>query len=150
MSPSEATNRATREEWRDLGFYYETRSDPPHWLFLGSAAGLARFVQLLDDYVADPKNRIVGEHEHYGPYGYLKIQTAEVAGIDDRSIRGSLSDLERLRDLVSERLVDSGVGQSFSIAAEYSKDTVVPLRFEVRASGFDPASADPHIAGTTS
>ena len=145
MSPSEATNEATRREWRELGFYYETVQDPPCWRFVGSLEGLSRFVQLLDAYARDPLNDALSEHDHYGPYMYLKLQTAASPGIDGQGIRGSVRDLARLRDLVAERLQGADVGQSFFVGPEYSQDASFLLRFEVRAPDFDPASADPML-----
>lgn len=143
MSPSDATNRTTRAEWRALGFYYEIRGEPPCWRFVGSAEGLSRFVALLDEYVRDPRNEALSEHEHYGPYMYLKVQTAESPEIDGQSIRGSLRDLARLGDLIAAGLLDTGVGRSLVIGQEYSESVRLPLWFEVREAGFDPATADP-------
>jgi len=145
MSPSEATNRATREEWRELGFYYATQEEPPGWLFVGSPTGLSKLVFLLDDYVQDSRNATLSEHEHYGPYMYLKVQTSEVPEIDSESIRGSLRDLARLRGLIAAELRTHGPGQSFVIGREYAESVRFPLRFEIREAGFDPATADPQL-----
>jgi hypothetical protein len=145
LSPSEEVNQATREEWRDLGFFYETRHEPPCWRFVGSASGLLKLVQLLDQYVADPRNALLSEHEHYGPYMYLKVQTAEVPEIDRDSIRGTLSDLARLRELIAAGIRKTAAGGAFSIAFEYSARVMYPLTFEVQPEGFDPAAADPAL-----
>jgi hypothetical protein len=145
MKVSEATLQATRNEWRVLGFYYETRDRPPCWRLIGSPTGLEKFVQLLDQYVRDARNELLSEHEHHGPYMYLKVQTSEAPEIDDRSIRGTLEDLARLRDLVSARLRSAHPGQVFSIGREYSTHVRFPLQFEVREPDFDPASADPQL-----
>jgi hypothetical protein len=114
MSPSEATNQATREEWRELGFFYERTDEPPCWRFVGSAVGLAHLVKLLDAYVRDPRNETISDHEHYGPYMYLKVETSDSPEIDSRSIRGTLADLTRLRDLVADGLRDLCPGQSLA------------------------------------
>jgi len=145
MSPSEETNRATREEWRELGFYYVTEEEPPGWRFVGSSTGLERLVSLLDEYVRDSRKTTVSEHEHYGPYMYLKVQTSEAPEIDSHSIRGSLADLARLRDLIAGALRAHGPGQSFVIGPEYAESVTFPLRFQVREAGFDPAVADPEL-----
>lgn len=146
MNPSETTNRATREEWRELGFFYETLREPLCWRLVGSPTGLARFVSLLDQYVRDPRNATLSEHEHYGPYMYLKVQTAKSPAIDEHSIRGSLKDLTRLRDLVAKALRTSRTGDSFKIGSEYSAAATYPLWFEVREEPFDPASEDPELS----
>jgi len=145
MSPSEATNQATREEWRELGFFYECTDEPPCWRFVGSAAGLAKLVKLLDAYVRNPRNAALSEHEHYGPYMYLKVQTSESPEIDSQSIRGTLADLARLRDLVANGLRGLHPGQSRAIGPEYSPAVSLPLRLELREPEFDPASADPAL-----
>jgi hypothetical protein len=146
LSPSEAVNDATRSEWRELGFYYETQKQPPCWRFVGSRSGLSRLVELLEQYVTDPRNAQLSEHEHFGPYMYLKVQTAERPEIDEESIRGTLPDLARLRDLIAAGLRASAPGKAFLVGAQYSPAVTHPLRFEVQAEGFDPASADPALS----
>ena len=148
LSPSELTNQATRSEWRELGFFYERETNPNSWRIVGSLDGLANFPRLLDLYARDPRNQAQSEHSHYGPYMYLKVETAESPQIDERSIRGSLSDLLRLRDLVAERLRQAKRGDSFFVGTEYSQSVTHPLHFDVREDGFDPASADSKIAGS--
>jgi hypothetical protein len=148
MSPSDATDRATREEWRELGFFYELTVEPPRWRFIGSAAGLANLVELLDEYVRDPRNEVLSEHEHYGPYMYLKVETSESPSIDGQSIRGTLSDLTRLRELLAGGLRNLRPGQSLTIASEYSPAVSHPLQLEMREADFDPASADPALSGS--
>ena len=145
MSLSEATNQATREEWRELGFFYETRDDPPRWRLIGSPSGLANLVELLDRYVHDPRNEAISEHAHYGPYMYLKVQTAESPAIDSGGIRGSLADLARLRDIIASGLRDLRPGESLVIGPEYSPSVSLSLHLELREAEFDPASADPAL-----
>jgi len=134
-----------REEWRALGFFYERTDDPPRWHFMGSGAGLANIVKLLDAYVRDPRNETITEHEHYGPYMYLKVQTSITPEIDSRSIRGTLADLARLRDLIADRLRNTHPGQSLTIGPEYSDAVSFPLLLEIRDDQFDPAYADPDL-----
>ncbi len=145
MSPSETTNQHTREEWRELGFFYETQDAPHCWRIVGSKSGLGNFVKLLDEYVRDPRNEAISEHKHYGPYMYMKVVTSESATIDRDSIRGSMADLGRLRDLVANKLRDVQTGGSLVLGPEYSASVTFPLHFEVREAGFDPASADPGL-----
>jgi hypothetical protein len=148
LSPSEATNHATRAEWRALGFYYEIVDEPTCWRLVGSAAGLGCVVEVLDRYLGDSRNRGASEHEHYGPYMYLKVETAASPTIDERGIRGSFADLARLRGIVAAALATSRPGPAFVIGPEYSPGVSHPLRFEMREDSFDPASADPHLADT--
>ena len=146
MSPTEATNQATREEWRELGFFYELQDEPPRWRFVGSATGLANLVKVFDEYVRDPRHEAISEQEHYGPYMYLKVQTAESPTIDNGSIRGSLSDLARLRDLIANGLRNLRAGKSLVVGPEYSPVVSFPLHLELREAEFDPASADPALS----
>jgi hypothetical protein len=44
--PSEATNRATRREWRELGFFYLRDDRTKVWTLAGSRAGLLVSVML--------------------------------------------------------------------------------------------------------
>ena len=63
------------DEWRALGFYYDCddRRDVNQWRFYGSKPGLQNVVSLLEKYTANPHNDTLSEHDHYGPYSYLKI-----------------------------------------------------------------------------
>ena len=145
MSPSEATNQATRAEWRDLGFYYERGEEPPCWQFVGSRSGLHGLVRCLGEYIRDPRNEAISEHEHYGPYMYFKITTWDEAEIGDDGVRGTLGDLARLRELIEERLRAAVPGQSFTIGPEYAASVSYPLRFDVQQDGFDLAAADRNL-----
>jgi hypothetical protein len=78
--PSDATNRATREEWRELGFFYDPDDRAKTWTLTGSRLGLRRFVECLLEYAADPGNAMQSEHQHYGPYMYLEVMTWPEAG----------------------------------------------------------------------
>lgn len=145
MCPSERTNEATRREWRKLGFYYELLDQPPCWRVVGSILGLENLARALDSYVRDPRNEMFSEHEHYGPYMYLKVQTSDAPEIDQDGIRGSLRDLARLRDLVATRLATAAPGDVIVIGAEYSEAISHSLRLEVRAASFDPAAEDSRL-----
>src|ERR1035438_7741098 len=79
--PSDATNRATTQEWRELGFFYDRDDRARVWKLTGSRSGLLRFRDLLLSYVADPCNALEAEHEHYGPYAYLEVMTLPRGGV---------------------------------------------------------------------
>lgn len=142
----ESLKEVTRQEWRDLGFYY-SQDDAPRgaWRIVGSRAGLGAFLAKLVDYVAYPSNARLGEHEHYGPYFYLKVMTSNDAGIDAHSIRGSLADLRRLADLVSKALAHAKSGDLVALGRDYVEQTSYELLLDVREDNFDPASADPDL-----
>ena len=143
--PSEATNKATRREWRQLGFFYDLDDEARAWKLTGSRAGLLRFRDALLSYVADPRNALKSEHEHYGPYSYLEIMTWPEAGFDGHAIRGPLTDLARLATLVEEKLATMSPGSSARIQEEFAADSPYALILDLREDGFDPAVADPFL-----
>lgn len=136
----------TRQDWRDLGFYY-TQDDAPRaaWRIVGSTAGLAAFLAKLVDYVACPSNARLGAHEHFGPYLYLKVMTSNDAGIDADRIHGSLADLSRLANLVREALARAKPGALVALGRDYLERPSYELLLDVREDDFDPASADPDL-----
>ncbi len=144
--PSRESERATRAEWRELGFYYALDESSRVWRFVGSTAGLRKLCDLLQVYAEDPANQAVSEHEHYGPYGTLEIMTWHEAGIDGHSIHGSIADLLRLRELIAARLEGAAAGSVFEIGDGYAAGALFKLRFEVWEGGFDPASMDPYLS----
>jgi hypothetical protein len=140
--PSDATNRATRQEWRELGFFYDRDDQAKIWKLIGSRIGLLKFRDALLAYVADPRNTEKSEHEHYGPYMYMEIMTWPEAGFDEHAIRGSLPDLQRLATIVEARLAKAEPGDVVCIQSEFAASSPYALILEVRADGFDPAEAD--------
>ncbi len=141
--PSDEVNKKTREEWRDLGFYYVIDDEAKVWKFIGSRSGLLSFPDALRAFVADPRNTLESEHEHYGPYMYLKVMTWQEAGFDNNGIRGALADLARLATLVEAKLLTAQAGSVVRIQDEFAADNPYALVLEVREDTFDPATADP-------
>ena len=139
-------NEVTRQEWRELGFFYDYDEAASEWHLVSSQEGLLRFVKILESYVGDPKNERLSEHEHYGPYWYLKLMTWGEAEISESAICGTLSDLRRLSAIVRSKLDTSPIGSTFTIGDEYALGSKSVIRFEVREEGFDPASADPLLS----
>lgn len=131
-------------EWRQLGFYYDLGedNDNPEWRFFGSKDGLKQIVYILEKYVEDPLNEGLSEHEHYGPYSYLKVMTWNKPTITKNYIAGRLEDLRILKNIVAEKLSVSEVGQSFTIKDDYGVDNEVDAKFFVMPDNFDPASMD--------
>lgn len=141
--PSEATNQATAREWRELGFFYDRDDENKWWRLVGSRAGLLRFCDALLLYATDPNNDFDSEHEHYGPYLYLKVTTWASAGFDRQSIHGPVSDLARLARLIESKLSTARQGSTITIREEFAPDSPYALELELRDDEFDPASADP-------
>ncbi len=146
QASAEHAAEVMREEWRELGFYYEIDDAAPQWRFVGSRNGLLRFTELIRCYAANPGNAVIYEHVHYGPYMYLKLMTWPKAGVSERAIAGTLSDFARLADLITRHLQEACEGAAFLIGTEYAPDAALAMRFEVREPGFDPASVDPELS----
>jgi len=141
--PTDATNSATRREWRDLGFFYDRDDKTKVWRLTGSRAGLLRFRDVLLSYATDPRNASNSEHEHYGPYGYLEVMTWPEAGFDDHAIRGPLAELKRLAKLIEAKLATARPGSSIPIREEFAAHSPYALVLELREDGFDAATSDP-------
>jgi hypothetical protein len=142
---NEQLKQLTREDWRELGFHYELDHPSKEWRLMGSRGGLLRFRDLLRKYVSDPRNALKSEHEHYGPYMYLKVMTWPEAGMNADAIFGPLSALDRLASLIEARLPSVEVGASLRIGAEFAIDAEYSLVLQLQADDFDPASADPGL-----
>jgi hypothetical protein len=138
--------QATREEWRELGFFYDYDEPGCCWRLVGSRNGLLRFADLLTSYAADAVNEQLSEHNHFGPYMYLKLITQNEREITDHAICGTLADFRNLSVLAQEIISSSAPGSTFSIGDEYAAETKSTIHFEVREDDFDPADADPLLS----
>ena len=132
------------DEWRQLGFYYDRddRLDVNQWRFFGSKKGLHNFVSLLDKYTSNPSNDTLSEHDHFGPYSYLKIMTWDKPTITADCIAGTIQDLKILRNIISEKLDKTETGQTFNVDKDYGQDNTITVKFFVMADNFDPVSMD--------
>ena len=132
------------DEWRQLGFYYDRddRLDVNQWRFFGSKKGLQNFVSLLDKYANNPANDTISEHDHYGPYSYLKIMTWDKPTITADYIAGTIQDLKSLKNIISEKLNNTLHGQTFNIEKDYGQENTITAKFFVMADNFDPVSMD--------
>ena len=136
---------ATQADWREIGFFYDRDDVTKEWLIVGSRDGLRRFSKLLREYVADPRNAQQSEHEHYGPYMYLKVMTWMEAGLDTHSIHGPLAELEGLADLVENRIAALQPGARTRIREEFAPSSEYALVLDLRDDGFDPSAPDSNL-----
>jgi len=146
--PSEATNERTKQEWRELGFFYDRDDEGRSWKFVGSKEGLLSFARALRSYASATRgNDSPGEHQHYGPYWYLTVTTWTEAEITDRGICGPLEDLTRLAGVIEATIAEAQPGSSILIGDEYATRSSYALVLEVMEDGFDPSTADPELTG---
>ncbi len=147
--PLEITEDQIKQKWRELGFFCELDAEKKVWTLTGSRAGLLYFPDLLLGYVNDPANATDGDHKNYGPYGSLEIMTWHDAGFDGKAIRGSLAALTHLAEIVEVKLASAEPGTPIPIREEFAPESRYTLLLDVRADGFDPASADRERLGAT-
>ena len=143
------TEDQIKQTWRELGFFCELDDQNKTWTLTGSRSGLLFFPDVLLGYVNDPENARDGNQKHYGQYGSLDIMTWPEAGFGANAIRGSLTELARLAELVEAKLASTQPGEQIRIREEYTADSPYTLVLDVRADGFDPASADRERLGVT-
>lgn len=139
----EEIDEQTREDWRELGFFYDFDKTSCCWRLVGSRQGLLRFCEILNEYTNDVRKKPISEHEHYGPYWYLKLVTWNVPAITQQDIRGRFEDFRELAKLTKAKLENAAFGDKFAIDKEYSQENEAKLLFEVKEDDFDPAKADP-------
>ncbi len=140
--PAALTEEQIKQQWRRLGFFCELDDQKKVWTLTGDRRGLLYFPDLLLGYVNDPENAADRAQKHYGPYGSLEVMTYPEAGFDGNAIRGSLDDLTRLAELVEAKLATAEPGSPIPIREDFAPNSPYSLLLDVRADGFDPASAD--------
>jgi hypothetical protein len=137
---------ATIQEWRDLGFHYERDDDRQLWTFKGSISGLGQFAKILRKFSADPRNDVPFEHDHYGPYMYLKIMNvSDERGFDSNSLFAPRRDFAELADLIDARLSSASSGDTFDMRQEFAPDSEYELRLIITDDDFDPGLYDPWV-----
>lgn len=137
---------ATIEEWRDLGFHYDLSDDCRVWTITGSATGLARFAQILRQFAANPQNDVPFEHDHYGPYGYLKIMNvSDERGFNSNAIFAPRREFAKLAELIDARHATAKAGSSFELSQDFAPGSEYELRLIVAPDDFDPGLYDPWV-----
>jgi hypothetical protein len=128
-------------DWRKLGVWYDyTPSDG--WILRGSRSGIGRFVETLLAYAANPRNAEVGEHEHYGPFMYLKVVTHPSSEINSHGIYGRPEDVRTFAALLRERVAKAVAGESIEVSKTYSPASDTPFTVWLEHDFFDPAVYD--------
>jgi hypothetical protein len=135
----------TREDWRRLGFFYDVDEPALRWILRGSRNGLRGFAARLRAYADDARHARLGEHDHLGPYMYLKLMTADAADLTSSGIAGRLEDFRRLAELLQERVANAAVGDRVRLRSEFAPSAHFELELCIEPDEFDPSSADPLV-----
>jgi len=137
---------ATIEEWRTLGFHYDLSDERRVWTITGSVVGLSRFADILRRFASDSRNDAPFEHEHYGPYGYLKIMNVpDERGFNSNALFAPRSEFTTLAALIDARLTDAQPGVTFELSRDFAPDSEYELRLVVAPDDFDPGLFDPWV-----
>jgi hypothetical protein len=139
---SDKLKKITIEEWRQLGYFYDRDEINKLWIITGSPFGIKTFANQLFQYSSNTNNKDISEHDHWGPYCYLKILTWDSCGFDKESIYGSLEDLNRLAELIYSKIQDDIINSVIRIKEEYTSNCEYTLELRIMEYGFDPAKAD--------
>jgi len=145
MGMSERLKNITKEDWRMLGFYYDRDDFTKKWIFIGSKNGLEQFAINIEKYAINIKNSQIGEHDHIGPYSYLKIMTSDTFKITKNSICGSLNNLLKLSEKIKEKIKESKENDVFAIDSQFCEECEYSLEFSVKEYGYDPALSDKQL-----
>lgn len=137
---------ATIEEWRDLGFHYDLDDDRRVWTITGSVIGLSRFAEILRQFASNPRNDVRFEHDHYGPYSYLKIMNVPgERGFNSNAIFAPRREFAELAELIDSRLTNSKSGSTIELSQDFAPDSEYELRLIVASDDFDPGLYDPWV-----
>ena len=121
MSLTDSTKEATKQEWRDLGFFYDYCKDQRAWKLVGDKVGILKFADILTEFANNEENQEYSSHEHFGPYGYLKVMTTVKPEITEHFIGGTLSDLQRLADIIRREVINCPEKEhSFYVHSSYA------------------------------
>ena len=132
----------TKQDWRELGFFYDLDESSHRWIIRGCRAGLSHFVDLLRKYAANPKNEGISEHQHLGPYMYLTITTWRQRELTERGVIGTVHDIAEFANMLSQKIGVAQVGDSFEIGRDYTANAAAVMAFTVEPDDFDPSSPD--------
>ena len=134
--------RRDRNEWRALGFFYDYDDRRGNWLFRASRSGFAKLCFELRQYAIDSKHALTSQHEHYGPYSYLKFVMWSELKVTADGIYGASPDFIRLAKMIELQTANAPPGTEVELAGQYFANSDSTLVLRVEPDGFDPSSCD--------
>lgn len=150
MAEPKNLNELTRLEWNSLGFFYDYDEASRTWLVRAARRGMDRLCEELRRYAADPRNAEISEHEHYGPYSYLKFVTWTEPKIVPDGIYGRVEDFDRLAGIIMTAMACAKTGERVRIDEAYAMANEARLELLLEPDNFEVASADPALVTGTS
>jgi hypothetical protein len=90
------------------------------------------------------RKKAISEHDHLGPYFYLKLMTWNSPEITASTWSGSLPDFLRLAALIEQHLSNL-VKNEFFIGSDYSSSSTAKIHFIIESDGLDPSTVDDDI-----
>ena len=149
MITPEIRKEKARQEWRELGFYYERDDSAKKWIFTADRKGLGMWTRLLREWAQEPLNAEPSEnHDHYGPYMYLELLTCAEPSINDHFIGGPIEDLMKFANMIDQKLASSKPSDVFEIGQDFAPTSEFVIEFRVREDGFDPSEPDEMLWAT--
>jgi hypothetical protein len=82
--PPREVDSITITEWRELGYFYDFDPNSNSWIIRGSRNGIQKLIDQLKAFAKNPKFAEKSEHEHFGPYMYLKVMTWDFPDITNK------------------------------------------------------------------
>ena len=129
----------TRNEWKELGFFYYSDDSEKRWDLYGSQSGIVRLSEEISDFIS--RDEIFGEHQHLLPHWYLTIEYDEVPDINKRGIVGRKVDLLKVRDFLNSAQNNSSPRSCVAIHSCFDQ-TTYKMYFHIEQDDFDPSSMD--------
>lgn len=149
MSESKSLAESTRSAWESLGFFYDYDESSRTWVVRAHRRGMDRLCEELRRYASDPRNADISEHEHYGPYSYLKFVTWTEPKVVADGIYGRVEDFDRLAQLIARAIVSARPGDRIRIDEAYAAANEAKLNLVLEPDSFDVASADQSLGPRT-
>lgn len=132
----------TREEWRELGFYYISSEEQKTWTLHGSRKGLLNLSRLVKEFAS--LDLPFGTHKHLMPHWYLTLTSDDNFTVNSRGISGTPRQLNEFAEIFSKRVQQSSLGVSEYISAKILSSDY-SIEFMVHGDSFDPSSKDPQL-----
>ena len=132
----------TRQEWRDLGFYYISSTEQQKWILHGSKVGLLNLCKLVEEFAA--KNHPLGEHDHLLPHWYLTLTSCDTFSINSRGISGTPKQLNEFAKIFTKSVQNSSKGTT-SLLSKDVFSSEYAIEYTVHGDNYDPSSKDPQL-----